>query len=89
MNTSESIHVGQCYLARSGRVRRVLAVSVEEGRVEYEDRRGPVRDNHPWPRRKTSKLRTFLAEIVVSVDCSYRPEPTSPEQKRRFPPLVR
>ena len=44
-----SLQIGECYFVTTGRVRRVT--NIEAGRVFYEERRGPVREGHPWPRR--------------------------------------
>ncbi len=69
----ESIEVGRCYLTKTGRVRRVLCL-MPDGRVQYEQRRGPVREGHAWPRRSMSPIRTFAYNAEREVPCDWTPD---------------
>ncbi len=82
----ESIEVGKCYLARGYhagregylRVRRVMKI-LPDGRVQFEQRRGPVAPGHPWPGRNTMKLGVFVNSIEREVPCDWTPETDSAE----------
>ncbi len=68
----KSISVGQCYLTRSGFVRRV--VSVAEGRVKADQRRGPVpQKGRPWPRKIVLPLAQFVSTAEWPVPCDWTP----------------
>jgi hypothetical protein len=69
----KSIAVGQCYLTRSGFVRRV--VSVAEGQVTADQRRGPVPENgRPWPRTIVLPLAQFVSTADRPVACDWTTE---------------
>ena len=68
----ETLKVGQCYLTHSGFVRRVLDLSDE--RVRYEQRRGPVREGHPWPRTQVIAVSVFARKVERPVPCDWTPE---------------
>jgi hypothetical protein len=69
----KSIAVGQCYLTRSGFVRRV--VSVAEGQVKADQRRGPVPENgRPWPRTIVLPLAQFVSTAERPVPCDWNPQ---------------
>ena len=68
-----SIQVGQCYLTRLGFVRRV--VSVAEGRVKADQRRGAMPENgRPWPRTIVLPLAQFASRVERAVPCHGTPE---------------
>ncbi len=79
----ESIEVGKCYLARgylvaggrSLRVRRVKQIH-PDGRVQFEQRRGPARVGHPWPMGGTMQLTTFALAVEREVPCDWMLEAT-------------
>ncbi len=74
----ESIEVGKCYLAqgrlvpgRSGlRVRRVVQI-LPDGRVRFEQRRGPVPVSGLWPRSGIQDLQAFAAAAEREVPCDW------------------
>ncbi len=69
----ESIQVGQCYLTRSGQVRRVRAF--HEGRVQFEARSKPPRPSSSWVWRPgILDPETFAAMIERPVPCDWTPE---------------
>ena len=69
----KSIAVGQCYLTRTGYVRRV--VSVAEGQVKADQRRRPVPENgRLWPRTIVLPLAQFTSTIVRAVPCDWTSE---------------
>jgi hypothetical protein len=67
----ESIKVGQCYLTRSGYVRRVYAIL--EGRVRYETRANAAKLGWAW-RPGIVDLKTFAAMVERPVPCDWTPE---------------
>jgi hypothetical protein len=68
----ESIHVGQCYLMRSGYVRRVVAF--RQGRVQYETRsQATKRVGWAW-KMGIVDLNTFAAMVERPVPCDWTPE---------------
>ncbi len=72
----DTLKVGQCYLTHSGLVRRVLNLSA--GRVRYEQRRGPVREGHPWPRTQVIAVGIFAAKAERAVPCDWMQEGEQP-----------
>ncbi len=69
----KSISVGQCYLTRSGFVRRV--VSVAEGQAKADHRRGPIPEKgRPRPRTIVLPLAQFTSTIVRAVPCDWMSE---------------
>ncbi len=69
----KSIAVGQCYLTRSGFVRRV--VSVAEGQVKADHRRGPIPEKgRPWPRTIVLPLAQFTSTAERPVPCDWNPQ---------------
>jgi hypothetical protein len=69
----ERIEVGQCYLTRSGQVRRVRAF--HEGRVQFEARSKPPRPSSRWVWRPgILDPETFAAMIERPVPCDWTPE---------------
>jgi hypothetical protein len=69
----DTLKVGECYLTHSGLVRRVLDLS--EGRVRYEQRRGRVREGHPWPRTQVIAVSVFAGKVERPVPCDWTIEP--------------
>lgn len=68
----ESIQVGQCYLMRTGHVRRAIALL--PGRVQYETRnRAPNRAGWTW-RSGILDLKTFAAIVERPIPCDWTPE---------------
>ena len=74
----ESIEVGKCYLAfgsRPGskgylRVRRVTEILLD-GRVRFDQRRGPVVPGRLWPGRYTMKLEAFARSVGREAPCDW------------------
>jgi hypothetical protein len=72
------IEVGKCYLARgylaaggrSLRVRRVKQIR-PDGRVQFEQRRGPVPAGRPWPMSGTMHLDAFALAVEREVPCDW------------------
>ena len=77
----ESIEVGKCYLPRgylaaggkSLRVRRVKQIR-PDGRVQFEQRRGPVPAGRPWPMAGTMQLDAFALAVEREVPWDWTPE---------------
>ena len=76
----ESIEVGKCYLATTARsgaitrmVRRVTRI-LTDGRIQFEQRRGPIEPGRPWPRGGTLSLRDFGLAAQREVPCDWMPE---------------
>ncbi len=69
----ESVQVGQCYLDAKGHIRRVTDLK-PGGKVQYEIRRGPVREGHPWPRSGTTTVLMFAGSAQRPVPCDWMPE---------------
>ncbi len=76
----ESIQVGKCYLATRLRgggttrvVRRIMRI-LPDGRIQFEQRRGPIEPGRPWPRRGTLSLRDFAISAQREVPCDWTPE---------------
>jgi hypothetical protein len=68
----DTLKVGQCYLTHSGLVCRVLDLSA--GRVRYEQRRGPVREGHPWPRTQVIAVGVFARKVERPVPSDWTRE---------------
>ncbi len=69
----ESIEVGKCYLVKSNKIRRVIGL-MSDGRVHYEQKRGPVREGHPWPYHTVLSIGSFSAAVQREVPCDCMPE---------------
>ena len=75
----ESIQVGQCHLARALgyrkplRVRRVLGI-LPDGRVQFDQRRGPIPAGRPWRRAQAMDLAAFASQVERPVPCDWTPE---------------
>jgi hypothetical protein len=68
----ESIQTGQCYLMRTGHVRRAIALL--PGRVQYETRnRAPNRAGWTW-RPGILDLKTFAAMVERPIPCDWTSE---------------
>jgi len=74
----ESIQVGKCYLARGKidmggkalRIRRVAQI-LPDGRVRFEQRRGPVPVSGLWPRSGIQDLQAFALAVEREVPCDW------------------
>ncbi len=68
----ESIEVGQCYLTRSGHVRRVRAIT--EGRVLFDSRKKPPRGTRWVWQPSILDLQAFAAAAERPVREDWTPE---------------
>ncbi len=74
----ESIEVGRCYLARGYlvagrkalRVRKVKQIH-PDGRVQYDQRRGPIPPGRPWPVQGTMQRDAFALAVEREVPCDW------------------
>ena len=76
----ESIQVGRCYLSRGYLVAGRKALRVRKvkqihpgGRVQFDQRRGPILPGRPWPVRGTMRLDAFALAVEREVPCDWVP----------------